>query len=156
MRTASLMIATCLAATGVAGAAEPGQSRHEGVALLYFSRSIGGEKGQRPAAPVFGLKLSEFSVESNRRWNILDGTGEPRSLHRHGLHAFTPGVQWRDAVHHGIPELEWHGVAADRSTAVPLNYTLSAELDGGLNPIMAGEYRPPGGLSEVAVRRFVP
>jgi PKD repeat protein len=37
-----------------------------------------------------------------------------------------------------------------------LNYTLSAELDGGLNPIMAGEFRPPSAVSEVVVRRYVP
>jgi PKD repeat protein len=37
-----------------------------------------------------------------------------------------------------------------------LNYTLSPHLDGGLNPVMAGEYGPPGGLSEVVVRRYVP
>lgn len=67
MRTASLMMAASLAASGVAAAAEPAQPpRHEAAAMLYFSKSFGGDKGHRPAAPVFGLRLSEFSVDSNR------------------------------------------------------------------------------------------
>jgi len=67
MRAASLMIATCIAAGGIAAAAEPGQApRHEGVAMLYFSKSIGGDKGHRAAAPVFGLRFSEYSIDTNR------------------------------------------------------------------------------------------
>jgi hypothetical protein len=54
--------------------------------------------------------------------------------------------------------LSWNG-SAWQPLGEPLsllNYTLSAELDGGLNPVMAGEYRSPGGFSEVVVRRYVP
>jgi hypothetical protein len=60
-----MLMATCLVAAGAAAASEPGQSpRHEGVAMLYFSKSIGSSK--HASAPVFGLRLSEYSVESNR------------------------------------------------------------------------------------------